>query len=308
MNVRRLTCSVAYYRVGSHRVPMRLDQYADLTKQSPGDPDIQAVFSRQYGPTEDPVVGYLSDCWHLWRSEWDAISLWNERGAITVGSTASASSDFATSLTYAFNNVAGDFMWTLCANDRSGSGTTIDTITYAAAGLTLQTALGSGGRATRMGHKVAPATGSNNVVQTNSTTNTKPMSESISYLGVDQVTPISDVQTLNTTASDATWTVASATGDFVCAGAITTTAGQAFTPGTDTNERLQVDFTGVGSGFFADEPGGASITINETMTSAVVGGYAFSLKAAGGGAPATTVFRQMISSTMRPGSRPMGAA
>jgi hypothetical protein len=305
----RWSAPVAYFRVpsrrGSIRVPVTLAAHHDLIRGEA----ITTAFSRRYGrPAPGGVRLYLSDRWHLRRSEWDeqvALTWRDQRGALAFGSTGNGTSDFATSLTYSFTNTSGDFMWVLCANDRSGSGTTIDNITYAAAGLTLQTALGAGGRATRMGHKIAPATGANNVVQTNSSINTKPMSMAISYTGADQTTPVSGVQTFNTTATDSTWTVTSASGDFVCAGAITTTAGQAFTPGTDTNERLQVDFTS-GSGFMCDEPGATSITINETHSSAVTGGYGFSLKAAGAGGASLTPAVGSLAASPVTGSFPLG--
>src|SRR5689334_15657729 len=132
--------------------------------------------------------------------------------------TSGTPGDFSTTNTFSFTNTAGDFMWVLASNDRSGGSTTIDTCTYNTVSMTAQTALSAGGRAARMFHLSSPATGAHNVVVTNSTTNTKPMAFAHSYSGSDTTTPVSGVQTFNTASSAVSFTVSSAGGDLVVGG------------------------------------------------------------------------------------------
>lgn len=302
MKFLRWSTPVAYFRVYGHkgnllRVPVTITEHNDLIRGEA----IPHAFARKYGrvarfPSQQQLV--LSDRWHQKRSELDSLlhHCWDQRGAISGRNFLSGSPlDFSTTNTFGFDPSSADFLWVNASNDRSGSGTTIDTITWNSLSLTLQTALSLSGRATRMGHLVGSLNNNQNIVVTNSSINTKPMAMVGSYSGTDQATPVSGVQTFTTAAdTNATWTVSSATGDMVCASAICVTSGLATTPGSGTTERLNRSFAGVGTGFMCEEAGGSSVTINETSTSAAWCGYAFSLKAAAAGTTVLAAKRPLL--------------
>lgn len=284
----------AYFRVHERpggpiiRVPVTLAQHNDLIRGEA----VTRAFARLYGkrpywPSQQQLV--LSDRWHRARSiadEWAWRTVRSQHGAITFQNATSGSPlDFSTTNTFAFDPTNADFLWVMAANDRTGTPTTIDSITWNANALTLQTAIGGVNRQGRMGHLVGTLNGSQNVVVTNSDINTKPMALAGSYAGVDQTTPMRDqgggvfVQTFITNSNNPQWTVVSASGDVVCAAAIVGVAGATWTPGTDTNERVDRDFSGVGSGTLLDEAStGSSVFIDATSSgSGVQRGYAFSL-------------------------------
>ncbi len=229
--------------------------------------------------------------------------------ALSVKNSAATFSDFAASLTVAFDPTNADAIVGLAGNDRSGGGTTITSITWNAVGMTLETAVGGpSSQPSRLGRMVGTLNGSQNLVANFSTGNTKPMMVFASFAGVDQTTPYDGLQTTSATAASTSWTVTTTSDGWAIGWAIYGTAGLTFTA-SDTEVSVRTsDFPGVGCGASVRQDGtGGSVTVSWTHTSSQRWGSAVNLRAASAGG-GTTIFRQMIASTMRSGSRPMGAA
>jgi hypothetical protein len=109
--------------------------------------------------------------------------------------TTSQSAASSTSLTFAFNNVAGDFL-IVYGQDASASTSTVTGIKYG--GVSMTKAVGgrssSADRMISIWYLVAPATGSNDVVVTSSTSQALRFG-AISYSGVAQSSPTDGTDT-----------------------------------------------------------------------------------------------------------------
>lgn len=186
--------------------------------------------------------------------------------AIADRVTASSDVGGATSLTYA-HAVAGttDLAIWVCVDDfRNPTSADPSGITYAGGALTkIANYLGGTGNdnTVSLWRRLAPATGSNNVVVTHNQAH-DITAVSISYSGVDQATPNDTVQVNDVATPDPTHNVTSATGDVVVSfvggwG----TAGDAWQAAGDLTERLENNNTsGVNSIAVGDAPGAASVT------------------------------------------------
>ena len=110
--------------------------------------------------------------------------------AIAYDSGTYAANTTGTSLTFAFNNVAGDVIYVAGYNFAGTN--TVTGVTYAGGALVQVAnqngAAGRNDRAVDCWRRVAPATGSNNVVVSSSSSTVMRYS-AISYSGVDQTTP-----------------------------------------------------------------------------------------------------------------------
>lgn len=214
---------------------------------------------------------------------------------MAIGDLATATSDgTGTSLTYA-HSVAGttDLAIWVCVDDYRNSPLSDPSgITYAGAALTkLSNFLAGGGNdnAASLWRRIAPSTGSNNVVVTHAQSH-DITAMSLSYSGVDQTTPNDTVQALDSTATDPSHSVTSETGDmvvsFVFGWGTAADGWQATAPMT---ERLENSNTsGVNSMAVGDAPGASpSVTIawgTTTNPSDPHGLMSFNVNAAGAAA------------------------
>lgn len=211
--------------------------------------------------------------------------------AIAFDSKSSVNAATSTSLTYAFNNVAGDCVVVFC-HDTSGASSTVTGVTY---GGVAMTQVGSayrgagGGRWITAWILAAPATGSNNVVVSSSSSQNL-RSSAYSYSGVDQSTPLD----ANNTAESGTGTTWSNT--------LTTVADNAwmivFGKDETGNKTYSLSSSGImrlavdaGGHWVADSNGAISpagpTTLNGTnANSNTKHQIALSIKPAGGAAPA----------------------
>jgi hypothetical protein len=199
--------------------------------------------------------------------------------AVTFVRSTGTAIDFAASLTRAFDCTDSDYMDVQGGGDRDGSGTTVTGITYAGAALTLQTTHeGPGGQPGRFGHKVAPATGTNNIVLSLSALAVKPMLVASCFLGVDQTTPWTDKIDRSTTSGDTSWACTNVTG--IAHGlALYASSGLTITGGTGTTvESFNVAGIAIVAAF--RESGTGSLTMNGTHSNAGHWGHAVSLSAA----------------------------
>lgn len=206
--------------------------------------------------------------------------------AIAYDSGIYAQAASATSLTFAFNNAAGDCMYVMGYNN---SGTNnITSVTYNGTNLTQianqNGAAGRNDRAVDSWRLVAPATGSHNVVVTASASTVLRYSAA-SYSGVDQTTPENGTTTGDsggtatsysvaiTTTADNCW-MASMSKDRNGAKTYTSTTGDTIRLNTDAGGSLYVD-TGA-----AITPAGSN-TMTVTMASVDgIGGVAWAIRPA----------------------------
>ncbi len=140
---------------------------------------------------------------------------WNTKGnagyagagvtSVTLTDTAFASSG------------SDDALFAAGASDRSGSGTTMDSLTYGGAALTLNSGQsGPSSQTIRSGVKVAPLSGSRNLVATFSSVNTNMGVIYLAYTGVDQTTPLSQVTGVSGTGNSiASWALTIASDSIV---------------------------------------------------------------------------------------------
>jgi hypothetical protein len=214
---------------------------------------------------------------------------------MAIGDRATASAETTgTSLTYA-HSVAGstDLCIWVCVDSWRSSGFADPTsVTYAAAGLTEQADFlggSSNDNACSLWRKTAPATGSNNVVVTHSSSHDiTAMSYSLS--GVDQTTPNDAVQELDSSDADPTHSVTSETGDQVVSFIMGWGWGTLGEDG-DLTIRLENNNTsGLNSIAVGDAPGAASVNASWTTISFndPHGLFSFNVNAAAAGGPATS--------------------
>jgi hypothetical protein len=196
----------------------------------------------------------------------------------------------ATSLTFSFNNVAGDFV-IVCGHDRTGNTSVVSGVTYGGNAMTKKVELAGNAsfndRAITLWVLTNPPTGSNNVVVTASSTQNMRF-HAYSYTGVDQSTPDDGTDTSTggsgstsiatdiTTATDGAWMIMFGKDQ---------NGNRTYTNTTGDSIRLNADAGGhsVTDTGAAISPAGAN-TITNTMTSVNgIGAIAYAFKPAGGG-------------------------
>lgn len=219
--------------------------------------------------------------------------------AIAYNSGTYAANTSGTSLTFAFNNAAGDYI-AVAGYNRSGT-TSVTGITYNAQALTRITfkngAAGTNDRAVDAWSRVSPATGSNNVVVTSSPSSVLRYS-AMSYSGVDQTTPENGTNTGTAGSGSTSYSIAITTTVEDCwmismskdrdgLRTYTSTTSDTIRLNNDEGGSLIVD---TGSSFAA----GAN-TMTVTMSSVTgIGGIAWAIRPAAGDAVNTTNFFQMM--------------
>lgn len=168
-----------------------------------------------------------------------------------------------------------------------GSATTINSATCNGNAMAAHTALnhdsGYDGRLFYIAGDSNIATGSNTVTATMSDANTKPGIIAVAYSGVDGTTPVSGLTNAQTTTTNATWTITSATGDLVVA-LWSGMSLPAITGGTGTTVFFGPTLVNIAYGVMMEEAGATSTTINATWTgNREWWGTGLSLKAAAAG-------------------------
>lgn len=195
---------------------------------------------------------------------------------MAIADRATATSDTnSTSLTYA-HSVAGssDLVLWVNVDDFASSGSADPTgITYAGAALTKisnYSVAYSTNNKVSLWRKIAPATGSNNVVVTHGVTN-DITAMSISYSGVDQTTPNDTPEQYNPAGSpgdlDPTDSVVSATDDMVVSFASFWNEATIGEDGDLTIRLSNANFSGVNSMHVGDAPGAATVNCSWTTAS-----------------------------------------
>jgi hypothetical protein len=191
---------------------------------------------------------------------------------MAIADRATATSDgTGTSLTYA-HSVAGTtnlVIWCAVDSWRNTNFADPTSVTYAGGALTkLANFLGGGGNdnACSVWRRIAPATGSNNIVVTHAQSH-DITAMSYSSSGVDQTTPNDTVQSLDSTDADPTHSVTSETGDLV----VSFIMGWGWVGlGEDGDLTIQLEnnnTSGINSIAVGDAPGAASVNASWTTTS-----------------------------------------
>ena len=209
------------------------------------------------------------------------------RAVPSVTNTQSASSDFAISLTIPWTVSAAQYMAILGGTDRSGSGTTVSSITWNGLTLGLSSSVtGPGGQTGRMGTLVGTFNATGNIVLTLSALTAKPMLVAIALAGIDTTTP-HDIPPLPVlgTSGDTTNLTNTPTDNLMILATLYQNAGLTNTPGTNTTLRVNADFTGIGMGVIGTEPGvGSAVPINYTHANTQWWGFVLAVQQAGGAA------------------------
>ena len=219
--------------------------------------------------------------------------------AITVVRAASASSSGANStLTYAIDGTSGDCLEVGAGlGDATFSSRVVSGVTYAAASLTKvdNAKHGTSGEAW-LGYKLAPATGSNNVVVTYSGAagaSDAQHSAALLLSGVDQTIPVGTPAKSDGDSNAQTVTVTSAVGELVIdsgshgSGYTARGGGQTGIPNADGWININGS-SGGGNGAWSYESGAASVVMSWTVVADQWQVVAVSFKPAAGGPPITT--------------------
>lgn len=201
---------VAYLRLANHRlIPLSVEDYWNLGR-----------LGAQALPTG--AVAWLSvQPWSL-RARIESL-LRDQRGAIAADSaTAGGGGGFPGSVSVGLNNAGGDAIWGFGCGYGGGGGT-IASMSYASAGMTLDASVS--GDTARSFYKAAPATGSNNLVCTQSGVTTSLNVVGITFSGVDQTTPLTHAGVGDEqTAAGASITQSTVSGAMLVLGVCVTTA------------------------------------------------------------------------------------
>lgn len=210
-------------------------------------------------------------------------------GAVAYDSSNSTTTTSSTGETFAFNNVAGDFMVCYVGG---GDGTSSDfngtwTATYAGVSMTIipSSLVYDGIWVGIQGfYLIAPATGSNNVVTTHSSL-TQVAVMCASFSGVHQTTPLGTAATNSGTGTTASVTVTSATGEMVVAGVASDNEGGITETGTLILETAAVSSDTIYG--IQRYSGAASVSAQWTQGSNAWAASGVSIKPAAGGGGVT---------------------